>query len=186
MLQFLLTISDESNHDKIKYIYDRYHEYMMRFALGKLRDAGRRDFLIEAEDVVQNCFMKIVGNIDKINLSRSEVDVKNYCITMLDNVIYDFLNKKEENFEIFEEFCAEKEYNFVEELEIREKYEEVVRAIVALDEKYSSTLYLAFCEDMTVNEIAEMMGISAKTVYTRLARGKKILKESIKGEMYDE
>ena len=38
---------------------------------------------------------------------------------------------------------------------------------------------------MTVNEIADMMGISAKTVYTRLARGKKLLLDSIKGAKFN-
>ena len=35
---------------------------------------------------------------------------------------------------------------------------------------------------MTVNEIAEMMDVPAKTAYTRLARGKKMLRDSIKGD----
>jgi DNA-directed RNA polymerase specialized sigma24 family protein len=39
---------------------------------------------------------------------------------------------------------------------------------------------------MTVKEIADMMGISAKTVYTRLARGKKLLLDSLKGAKIDD
>ena len=91
------------------------------------------------------------------------------------------LGDNEENFEFDEEFYSEKEYNFIEELEIQESYNEVVKGIKSLDEKYSTTLYLIFCKEKTVNEVAEMMGLTPKTVYTRLARGKELLLNSVKG-----
>ena len=95
------------------------------------------------------------------------------------------MHDNEENFEFDEEFCFEKEYNFIEELEIKEQYNQVVKAIESLDEKYSTTLYLVYCKEKTVNEIADMMGISTKTVYTRLSRGKQLLTDSLKGVKID-
>ena len=181
MLVFLLTLSDESNHGKIEHIYHTYHDYMMRYAISKFQTLGRTNFLYDAEDSVQNTFLKITKYIDNINFSNGEKDVKNYCVTILNNEICRILSENEENFENFEEFFAEKEYNFIEELQIRESYDELVKAIEALDEKYSTTIYLVFCKEMTVNEVAEIMGISTKTVYTRLARSKKFLLDSLKG-----
>ena len=181
MLQFLLTFSDESDHGKIEYIYNSYHDLMMRFAVSRFRYDGRPNFLLDAEDAVQNAFMKIVRFIDRIDLSWGEKEVKNYCFTILSNEICKIFKENSENYENFEEFCLEKEFNIIEELQIRDEYAEVVGAIEALDEKYSTTLYLFFCKEMTVNEIADMMGISPKTVYTRLARGKRLLIESLKG-----
>ena len=125
--------------------------------------------------------MKITKYIDAIDFSRGEKDVKNYCLTTLCNEISNVLSDNEENYEFDEEFCSEKEYNFIEELELKEKYAKIVKAIEKLDEKYSITLYYAFCKEMTPNEIADMMGINIKTVYTRLARGKKLLLDSLKG-----
>ena len=104
---------------------------------------------------------------------------------MLSNEINNFLNNNPENLEFNEEIYNEIEYNFIEELEIKEKYSEVVKTIETLDERYSTTLYMVYRQEMTVNEIAEMMGISTKTVYTRLARGKKLLLDTIKGEKFD-
>lgn len=180
MLGFLLTLSDESNHGKIEYIYNKHHDYMMKYAISKFQSLGRTNFLYDAEDAVQNTFMKITKHIDKIDFSRGETDVKNYCFTILCNEIYHVLSDNEEIFEKNEEFCFEKEYNFIEELEVREKYDKVVKTIEELDEKYSTTLYLIFCREMTINEIAEMMGISPKTVYTRFTRGKNLLLDSLK------
>ena len=181
MLQFLLTLTDESNRGKIEHIYDTYHEYMMRYAVSKLQTAGRTNAVYDAEDAVQNAFMKITKHIDKIDFSRGEKDVKNYCLSVLCNEVSEVLNENQENFEFGEEFCSEKEYNFIEELEIQKSYNEVVKSIKALDEKYSTTLYLIFCQEKTVNQVAEMMGLSPKTVYTRLDRGKRILLDSLKG-----
>ncbi len=181
MLLFLLTISDEANHGKIEYIYNTHHDSMLRYAISKCKNSGRKDFLYDAEDAVQNAFMKIAKYIDRLDFSRGEKDVKNYCFSILCNEICRVLGDSKKIFENVEEFCEEKEYNFIEELGIRERYDEVVRAIESLDEKYSTTLFLVFCKEMTVNEIAEMMGISAKTVYTRLARGKRLLLDSLKG-----
>ena len=181
MLVYLLTLSDESNHSKIEYIYNTYHDQMMRYAISKLQDLGRTNFLYDAEDAVQNTFMKITKHIDKIDFSRNARDVKNYCFTILCNEICNVLSDNQEIFQNNEEFCSENEYNFIEKLDIQENYNEVVRAIEKLDEKYSTTLYLVFCKNITVKKIAEMMGISAKTVYTRLARGKNLLLDSLKG-----
>ncbi len=185
MLQFLLTLSDESNHGKIEHIYNTHHDYMMRYAVSRFQSFGRTNFGYDAEDAVQNAFMKITKYIDNIDFSRGETDVKNYCLTILHNEICNILEENEENFEFNEEICAEQEYNFIEELQLREKYNEVVKAIETLDERYSTTLYLVFCKEKTVNEVAEMMGINPKTVYTRLARGKKLLLDLLKGAKFN-
>ena len=182
MLQFLLTLTDESNHGKVEHIYNTYHEYMMKYAVIKLQTAGRTNAIYDAEDTVQNAFMKIVKHIDAIDFSRGEKDVKNYCLTILCNEVCNVLSSNHEIYDLNEEFCIESEYNIIEELEIRERYNEVVNAIKTLDEKYSTTLYLIFCKEMTVNQVAEMMGLAPKTVYTRLARGKELLLNSLNGE----
>ena len=182
MLQFLLTLTDESNRGKVEELYYKYHDYMIKCAVSKFKSLGRSNCVYDAEDAVQNTFMKITKHIDKIDFSRPDADVKNYCLAILTNEICNILNDNEEIYEFDEEYCSFEEYNFVDELNIRESYDEVVKAIEKLDEKYSTTLQLFYCEEMAPNDIAELMGLSPKTVYTRLARGKKILLESLEGD----
>lgn len=181
MLQFLLTLTDESNHSIIEHLYHKYKDLMMRCAVTQFKSFGRTNFMYDAEDAVQNTFMKITRYIGRIDFSRKGTDVKNYCLAILNNEIRNILKENHENFEINEELLTGDEYNIVEELELYDRYEEIVSAIETLDFKYCTTLQLYFCEEMTPNEIADMMGISVKTVYTRLARGKKLLIESFKG-----
>lgn len=76
-------------------------------------------------------------------------------------------------------------YNLIEELEIKKNYKKVIKAISEMDEIYSITLMYVFIEEKSVKEIASLMGISPKTVYTRLERGRKILLSSLKGVIYD-
>ena len=63
------------------------------------------------------------------------------------------------------------------EIENKEEYNRIVELISQMDEKYSLTLYYYYFLEHSVKNISELMGISEKTVYTRLNRGKMILKE---------
>ena len=186
MLQFLLTISDESNHNKIEMIYTKYHDDFMRYALSKLMSYGRVNYLFDAEDAVQNTFLKIVKYIDNIDFSRSEVDIRNYCITILINEITNISKDECVNLNDLTDFCLETEFDFVNKIDFKEKYNRLVEIIKNLDEKYSSTLYLAFWIGKKPDEIAEMMGISLQTVYSRLHRGKELLIDLLEETKSDE
>ena len=48
---------------------------------------------------------------------------------------------------------------------------------MGLDKKYRVTLMLHYYEGYSIREIARIMDVPEKTVSTRLARGRKILKE---------
>jgi len=136
MLPFLLTLTDESNHGKIEDIYNKYHEYMLKYAIVKLKGAGRQNAVYDAEDVVQNTFVKITKYINNFDFSRDERDVKNYCFSILNNEICNLLSDNEIFFELNEEFYNENEYNYIEKLEIQENYNKIVKIIEKLDEKY--------------------------------------------------
>ena len=185
MLAFLLTISDEINHPKIMHLYNTYHKDMIKFARSVFFEKRKINYIIDAEDAVHSALYKISKNIDKIDFSRSEQDIRNYIFTILINEIVEILETFEKNDiktskyrkQFREEYC-----DFVEELKIKERYNEVLAAMDRLDEIYSSTLYLAYVEEKTPAEISKLMGISINTVYTRIARGKQKLLESMKGE----
>ena len=184
MLLYLYTLTEESNHSKIEYLYNLYYTDIMDFAKIKLRNAGRVNFLYDAEDAVQNTFVKITRSIERIDFSRSEKEIRSYIFAILTHEISNILNDEELDTEFFENGFSD-ENLYIEQLEITEKYDEVVRTIRNMDERYSSTLYFAICKEMPIKSIAQMMGISEKTVYTRLARGKKILINTLKGVKAD-
>lgn len=179
VLGFLLTIADESNHKKIEYLYNKYHDDMIRFARYKLKASGISSFEIDSEDVVQNSFLKIVKYIDSIDFTRSEKQLKTYVFSIVSNETMNLLSDKEsfDDIDNYSETLPDEE--FFERLQINLRYDSVVEKIKSLDEKYSITMLLHYCEEMDVRAIANLMEIPEKTVYTRLQRGKHLLLESV-------
>ena len=65
--------------------------------------------------------------------------------------------------------------------DLRKEINDLRAAIANLDERYSITLSLRYVENLSIKEVASMLGIEEKSVYTRLERGKKKLLEQIEG-----
>lgn len=185
MLLLLMSMADEADRGKVEKFYHTYKEDMMKYAVSRFCRAGRKNYLFDAEDAVQATFFKIIKYISKIDFNRGERAIKNYVFSILTNEINKILRKKEIFSENVEEFSEEAEYNLIEELEIQKNYGKVIEAISKMDEIYSITLAYAFIEEKSVKEISELMGVAQKTVYTRLARGRKLLLSSLKGVIYD-
>ena len=53
-------------------------------------------------------------------------------------------------------------------------------AVRALPEKYGAVIYLHYYEGYSMKEIAKALGVPSATVGTRLARGRKLLREMLK------
>lgn len=181
MLQFLLTIADKSEHEKVEYVYQKYHQEMLRLATHRLRQRRSANCELDAEDVVQNAFVKIVRHIGKIDFSRSEQEVHSYIMTIVANEAKIFMDDAVycDSLEQHEELLSDDD--FIKQICIREQYQEVVSAIAQLDERYSITLSLRYVDNMSVKDIAVLLGIEEKSVYTRIERGKRKLLEKLQG-----
>jgi len=64
----------------------------------------------------------------------------------------------------------------------KERDEEMIAALESLPPDYAMALRLRFLDEMPLNRIAAFMGIPLSTVKWRIHRGKKLLKEKVKGE----
>ena len=181
MLQFLLSIADQSDHEKVEYVYHKYHQDMLRLATYRLRQRRSANCELDAEDVVQNAFVKIVRHIGKIDFSLGEKAVHSYIMKIVANEVKSFMSDTVycDNLEQYENLLSDDD--FLEQLCIREQYQEVVSAVAQLDERYSITLSLRYVDNMSVKEIAALLGIEEKSVYTRIERGKRKLLEKLQG-----
>ena len=181
MLFFLFIISDEKDHFKIEYIYNHFHDDMIRFAKYRLKKAGLPNYEMDAEDAVQNAFLKITKYIHAIDIDVNRNELKSYVLTIVSNETSN-ITADYTYFEDFDDHIEElRDDEFYEHMRINERYEEVVETIKKLDDKYSIILLYRYRNNMSVSQIAELMGLPDKTVYTRLERGKKLLLKLLGG-----
>jgi RNA polymerase sigma-70 factor (ECF subfamily) len=182
LLIFLLSISDKGVAANVERLYRDYYEDLLRFAQGRLKQSGIKNYEIDAEDAVQNAFVKITKYIDKINVSAPEKAVRSYVFSIVANEVTDIVSRDQrcDDIEEYADSLADEE--IVEKMSIKESYRNVVKIIKRMDEKYSTVLMYYFCYDMSVKEIARMLNVSENTVYSRFSRGKLILLKTIGGE----
>lgn len=74
-------------------------------------------------------------------------------------------------------------YNTAEHTERTERKNAVLNAVAMLPPKYRTVVHLYYFEDMSVAEIAEVVGERQSTVKTRLSRARDKLKALLKGEV---
>jgi len=61
-------------------------------------------------------------------------------------------------------------------------FEDAVKCILGIDEKYRDVLYLYYAQGMTAEQVARTLALKRKTVETRIQRGKRLLAAVMKGE----
>ena len=184
MLAFLLSLADEKDHVKIEYLYDHFQDDMLRLAKSRLHRMGLPNYELDAEDVFQSAFLKIIKYIHKVNFDAGEKALKAYVLKIIVNEANDFASDHR-TFEDIQDYSDKLEDgDFFGELRRQSQCADVVEAIKRIDERYSIPFSLRYGDEMTVAEIATLLGIPEKTVYTRLERAKKLLLEELKGE-YD-
>lgn len=164
----------DKNEDKRKFVvlYEQYRYLMMQVAYNVLFD------YYFAEDAVQNAFIKIAKNMDKINEVDSR-ETKRYLITITKNAAIDIYRKRS---------IKMKKEIFVDELGENEKpitYMEtdmdngVLDILKNLPIKYRDVFLLKYSSNLENKEIAELLKISEGSVRQRIARGKVIIQNAL-------
>ena len=181
MLQFLLSIADESDHAKVEYIYNRFHKDMLRVAKARLYRFGIPNYELDAEDIVQNAFVKIVKYIKRIDFTAEDGTIRAYVLKIVVNEAISAAEDYRATDDISEMAERLEDGDFFGQMRVQERYEDVLEAIGKLDELYSIPLSLRYGENMEIKEIAELLGLAEKSVYTRLERARKMLIEKLNG-----
>ena len=181
MLQFLLSIADESDHEKVEYLYHKFHKDMIIMAKSRLKGNRNFNYELDAEDVVQNAFVKIVKHIKKVDFSVSDSELKSYVLRIVINEVNNMVKNHKPIIEIenFENVIEDGHY--FEDLRVRKNYEEIIEIIIDMDDMYGIPISLRYIENMTIKEIAGLLGIAEKSVYTRIDRAKKIIISKLNG-----
>lgn len=139
----------------------------------------------EADDITQEVFIKIWKNLKNFNKDKSSF--KTWIFTIARNTIIDFLRKRkiilfsdldtrEEN---FSENIEDKAIMLDEELQKIQDVNFLNKLLEKLPEQYKTVLILHYQEDMTFNEISQVLDKPLNTVKSHHFRALQTLKKEI-------
>lgn len=181
MLEFLLAIADEDDHEKIIYLYEHFHKEMLRVARYRLSD--QKNGYSDAEDVVQEAFLGLVKSIKKIDFNVEPNVLRAYVMVSVENAVRDYFYSLNRHFtysiDDYTETADDSDVDFAAQLNAKDRFERVVKVIRNMDELYRIPMEWLFLHGKSYDEISEELHIPVATVYTRVRRGKLLLKQQL-------
>lgn len=134
----------------------------------------------QAEDAVQETFLKVYRNLDSF---RGESSEKTWILKIAMRTCYDmnhsgwsrFFNRR-----ITPEMLPEASVPFTE------RDDALTQAVMRLPEKLRRVIILYYYQGLGVREIAETLGITQPSVSSRMKRGREKLKAALEGREIDE
>ena len=133
----------------------------------------------DAEDCFQNTFIKL---FQKSPDFQSETHLKAWLIRVAINECRNYIAKNRRFLSLETRGSIACEPMIRESLEWRENESDISWALMMVEPKYREVLYLYYCEQYKVNEIAGILGKSPNTVKTLLKRGRENLKAMYGGD----
>lgn len=177
MLVFLMMIESPEDRDKFIEIYNLYEKKMYAVAYKILNN--RED----AEDIVHDTFQALIENLDKI----IEIECHktwNFIVTIIKNKSFNLYHKKKkssasamEDYNMLPQLFSKTLENAIEEQELQQV---IVKAILTLPDNYRNVLYLHYYNELSFEEIAEVLEMSNSNVRQIAVRARKRLEEVLR------
>ncbi len=186
----LITRFKAGSTDAMVKIVERYQDQIFTFGLkmcGHLQDA---------EDIVQETFLNAFKYLNEF---REETKLRNWLFKIAARVCYRKRRKKKfaperelslESFVVKDGLAESYEIpdfssNPAEQLEQNELKQIISNSILSLPSKYRFVFNLRDIEGFNTKETADILGVSAQTVKTRLHRARLFLREKISDQFQE-
>lgn len=142
----------------------------------------------EAEDMAQEAFIRAYINIASFNIN---LKFSTWLYRIATNLCIDRIRKKKPDYYLDAEVSGTDGltmYSQVaadtalpeDEVESIELQESIQREISKLPEKYRSVIVLKYIEELSLNEISEILDMPLGTVKTRIHRGREALRHQLR------
>lgn len=150
-----------------KYI-KRYETDMFRFAKSLVGNQA------DGEDAMQESILKAYEKIDTL---RSRRKFKAWIFQILANECYKILRNQKKQ-EITDPF----QFPETKSVRIENEDGEILSYILKMQKQYQEVLILYYYDEFSIKEIADILDIPQGTVKSRLARGRKQLRDLLEME----
>lgn len=142
----------------------------------------------EAEDMAQEAFIRAYVNIASFNIN---LKFSTWLYRIATNLCIDRIRKKKPDFYLDAEVSGTDGLTMYsqipsdtalpeEEVESMELQDIIQREISQLPEKYRSVIVLKYIEELSLNEISEILDMPLGTVKTRIHRGREALRQQLR------
>lgn len=176
----LITLYLEGNHKAFDGLINRHSQAVYRFTFKLLSNSD------DAHDVTQESFIKVWKHIKKFDLDKS---FKTWIFSIARNAALDKLRKKrsvsfsslDEDEKSFDANIPDDQLLPHEIFEQKEKVELVKSALESIPFDQKTTILLHHGEEMTFEEISEIVGKPMNTVKSQYRRALISLKKYIEG-----
>ena len=143
-------------------IYKEYLPMVYRIAFTYMKNSH------DSEDAAQETFVRLIRHLPGL---KYESHIKAWLIVTVTNVCRDMLRKRyrtDADLADYENLAAD-----------APETSGVMEAVMRLDNKYKTVVYLYYCEGYGVEDIAMMLEEKTSTVKTRLHRARIALKNEL-------
>jgi RNA polymerase sigma factor (sigma-70 family) len=150
-----MTALTKGELEKAAILYERYKKPLINFFL--YHNAQRDD----ARDLVQQVFLRLLRYKHSY---REGASFRTWIYEIARNILYDFYKKKPNLTDLSQlPDQADEEYNDL-------PYENVHLALIQLPDHYREVLILSRFQNMTYDEIGQLLGLSVPNVKVRIFR----------------
>jgi len=169
----------EGDVDALGELYEKYKTSVYRTALAITRDRGA------AEDILQECFLRLFTHAHRM---RTDVPLHPWLYRVAVNLSYTWVKRQRRRQEgtfdgVLEGLVASLHLLPEQWVEQQETWEAIRQAITQLPLGHRVVVVLFYLEELSLKEIAEILGIPEGTVKSRLHYARRFLKGALEGRL---
>ncbi|MCA9870870.1 MAG: RNA polymerase sigma factor [Caldilineae bacterium] len=159
-------------------LYNKYRSQVYRAALAITNDTGA------AEDILQDCFLRLHANIDRIDGSTP---ISPWLHRVTVNLAYNYVAKRKRRANpaesVFEALHATANHSMERHVESAATRDEVQEAIDSLSLPHRVVITLFYLSEFSIEEIAYILDCPVGTVKSRLHYARNILRKRLMGDV---
>jgi RNA polymerase sigma-70 factor (ECF subfamily) len=177
----LATLARKGDRAAFEELVDLYKDKIFHLAYRMLHSRH------EAEEIVQETYLRVFTNLDKYDENQK---FSTWIYRIGTNLCIDRLRKRKASYSLDAEINDGEGTDWYsllpslddtpdEQVALSETQEEIRKSIELLPEKYKSVVILRYLQDLSLQEISEVLSMPVTTIKTRLHRGREYLRKKL-------
>ncbi|NYE09621.1 RNA polymerase sigma-70 factor (ECF subfamily) [Bacillus niacini] len=163
-----------NNREVLEVWIEKYTQRLVRLAYTYVKD------WLKAEDQVQEAYIKAFNSMNQL---KNKEEPFPWLARIVINECKSSFRKSWR--EVLSDFLPERKLESSEDSYLRSvQEEEIHNAVYDLPKHYSLPITLFYFEELSIQEISQILNLNIGTVKTRLSRGRQLLSRKIKEDGY--